>query len=209
MTETAQRVSSWAGYAAPIVTLCAILLATLLSPSFSWTHDPLSALGETGGAVSTPTTFLLFNGGLILGGLVAFGFGYVLYRAARTLGELVGIALFGATAIAMALIGVFHLPLSPHVLVASAFYVLLSASLVTYGAGKVGAGDDRRGWVTIALGLANLLTWVLWAWLGGLDVVRPGMAIPETVGAVILAAWSVWTANALRRRLGIVEGSQS
>jgi hypothetical membrane protein len=63
------RLGRASGVAFPVVSLGAILLATLVSPTFTWTGSALSDLGAFG----APTA-LLFNGGLVLAGLVAFPF---------------------------------------------------------------------------------------------------------------------------------------
>jgi hypothetical membrane protein len=200
MTDTAERASVWAGVIAPALSFVGLLLATLVSPSFAWTGNALSALGAPSGPVATDLTRLLFNGGLITGGLAALGFGYALLLAARNRVELAGIALFGLTSISMALIGVFPLPQPRHFVVAVSFYVLLSLGLWVYGAGNLLAGEPRRGGVTIGLGVLNAAAWALWAVTG--PVSRPGLALPEVVGAAALAGWTLATAVTLRTRLG-------
>ena len=51
-----------AGTIAPILALGGILLATMVDPTFSWTHDALSDLGIR------EESALVFNGALVLGG---------------------------------------------------------------------------------------------------------------------------------------------
>ncbi|MFD1587583.1 DUF998 domain-containing protein [Halorientalis brevis] len=200
MTATADRVSWGAGIVAPVVTLGAIFVATLLSPQFSWTGNALSNLGTTISTASTPTTRLVFNGGLIAGGFVGLWFGYALVGAARNRIELVGVALFGLVLVALVLIGVFPQGTDPHVPVAIAFYVLLSIALWTYGVGNVVAGDRVRGVATILAGGLNGATWAVWIATGAL--LRPGLALPEIVGAVLFAGWAVGTSLDVRARLG-------
>lgn len=65
MTKSRER----AGVAAPLVALGEILIATLVSPSFSWASSALSDLGRPG----APTA-LIFNWGLIGGALLALPF---------------------------------------------------------------------------------------------------------------------------------------
>ncbi|RXK49192.1 DUF998 domain-containing protein [Halorientalis pallida] len=201
MTDTAERASVWAGLAAPVLSLVGVLLATLVSPSFAWTGNALSELGGPADPVATDLTRLLFNGGLIAGGVVALGFGYALLLTARNLVELAGIGLFGLTSLSMALIGVFPLPQAAHFVVAVSFYVLLSLALWVYGAGGVLAGDRTRGGVTVCLGVLNAGAWTVWVATG--RVSRPGLALPEVVGAAALAGWTVATALGVRDRLDI------
>ena len=198
--ERLRRASVAAGILAPVLTLGAILAATLLSPSFSWTANALSNLGGRDAAVATPTTRLLFNNGLILGGLVGLGFGPALLAARRNAVELAGIGLFGLTVVAMALIGVFPQHRDPHFAVAVSFYVLLSLALWTYGAGAVLAGVRRRGLLTVGAGVTNLAAWVVWGLTG--PFLRPGLALPEIVGATLFGAWAVATTLDVWRRLG-------
>lgn len=196
METTAERASAWAGVASPAVALGTMLLATLLSPEFAWTGNALSNLGGAGGPenpASTTLTRLLFNGGLILGGLFGLAFGYVLLRRARNLVERLGVLAFGASITAMGLVGVFPQDTDPHFPVAVAFYLLLSVALWVYGLGNLLAGERRRGALTVVLGFLNIGAWVAWG-LGG-DVTRPGLAIPEIAGALILAGWALWTAR--------------
>ncbi len=201
MTDAAERASVWAGLTAPVLSFAGVLLATLLSPSFAWTGNALSDLGAPTGAVATDLTRLVFNGGLIAGGVVALGLGYALYLAARNLFELAGIGLFGFTSLSMALIGVFPLPQDAHFVAAVSFYVFLSLALWAYGAGNLLAGDRTRGGVTVGLGVLNAAAWAVWTLTGAFS--RPGLALPEVVGAAALAGWTVATALWVRRRLGL------
>jgi hypothetical membrane protein len=199
MTDTAEQVSVWAGLTAPVLSLVGVLLATVLSPSFAWTANALSDLGAPTDPVATDLTRLVFNGGLILGGIAALGFGYAMYLVARNLVELAGIGLFWLTSLSMALIGVFPLPQDAHFLVAVSFYIFLSLSLWVYGAGNFTAGDRTRGGATVGLGVLNAAAWAVWTFTG--EFGRPGLALPEVVGAAALAGWTVATALWVRRRL--------
>ncbi|WP_136715135.1 DUF998 domain-containing protein [Halorientalis salina] len=199
MTDTADSVSAWAGVVAPAFTLGAVVLATLLSPSFSWTGNALSNLGGTVSDASTSLTRAVFNGGLVGGGLVGLGFGYALLRSVRNRVELAGVGLFGLVLLAMALIGVFPEGTDPHVPAAVGFYVLLSVALWTYGIGNVLAGARTRGLATVAGGLLNTGAWTVWTVTG--EVMRPGLALPEIVGATVFGVWAVATAVDVRTRL--------
>lgn len=199
MSTRTRRLSSLAGAVAAVFTLGAIFVATLLSPGYSWTIHPLSALGGEGG-VATPTTRLVFNGGLVAGGLLGFGFAPAILAAARNRVELAGIGVFGVVLLALSLIGVFSLPHPLHVPVAVAFFGLLSVALGTYGVGNWLAGDRRRGALTVGLGVLNNTSWTLWVLTG--EVLRPGIAIPELLGALAFGLWALATTVDVRRRLG-------
>lgn len=195
--------STWAGVGAPTITVVGIFLATLVSPDFGWTANALSDLGSRApdATAATATTRLLFNGGLIAGGLVGLGFGPALLVAHRNIVELLGVGLAGLTLVAMGLIGVFPLPTDEHLLVAVPFFVLLSVALTVYGAGNVLAGARRRGLVTIGFAGLNTGAWAVWALTG--SFFRPGLALPEAVGAAVLGVWAVWTVEDVQARLGL------
>ncbi|WP_224336949.1 DUF998 domain-containing protein [Haloprofundus halobius] len=165
------------GRVAPAVTLGAILTATVVAPWFSWSRDALSELGVD------PVTALLFNGGLVVGALLALPYAVPLWRAAVSRASRVVAVLFALTAVAMGLVGVFPMDTSPHFAVAVAFYLLLTATLAADGVVRRRATTGRR---SLTLVVVHLLSWAAWAagWFPG-----PGLALPELVGAVILAAW--------------------
>ncbi|KTG10109.1 hypothetical protein AUR64_10965 [Haloprofundus marisrubri] len=167
------------GQLAPILTLASILTATVVAPWFSWPRDALSELGVD------PATALLFNGGLILGALVALLYTVPLWQAATThLARLVSV-LFSLTAVTMGLVGVFPMNRPLHFAVAVSFYLLLTATLAVDGLARRG---ETTGRLSLALAAVHLVSWGLWA--RGLFP-GPGLALPELVGAVILAVWVV------------------
>lgn len=178
-----------AGVLAPVVALSAIFAATLLSPTFTWTGDPLSYLGSEG-----QPTRSLFNDGLVAGGLLSLPFAHYLARTADDRLQRAGAVAFALTGLAMALVGVFPMGTDPHFPAAVAFYLLLSVTLWLHGAGTLRAGGGRRwaGWIAVALGTLNVVTWTVYvAVLAGTGL---SLAIPETVGALALGAWTAGTA---------------
>lgn len=181
------RLGPASGVLSPLVALGSIVLATIRSATFTWTHSALSDLGRAG-----VSTAWLFNGGLIVGGVLAVPFGVWLFGIARNRLERAGSVVFWFTGIAMAGIGAFPAGTGPHLPAAVSFYLLLSCSLWLYGAGNVLDGAWRRGVLTVALGVVNLLAWLVWA--VSLQSLIPGLAIPESVGATILGGWVIVTA---------------
>jgi len=132
---------------------------------------------------------VLFNGGLLLGGLFGLLFAWGRWQRTTRAGGRVVAVLLGLTVVCMAGIAVFPQGTTPHVPLAVAFFVLITAtiwadSLVT---GKTPEG--LRGAVTAWLGLVNVLAWGIWIATG--PVLRPGVAIPEIVGALVLSAWVI------------------
>jgi len=103
---TRRRIATYCGFAGPIVSLGAIMLATIVAPpeTFTWHGRALSDMGRYGAP-----TFLLFNGGLIVGGLLGFPFAWRLWLESRNSLERVGVALLAVAVIGMIGVGIFFL----------------------------------------------------------------------------------------------------
>lgn len=193
------------GVLAPLLALATIVAATTLDPGFAWLDSALSHTGELppGRSVSLSLvadrpSFLAFNGGLILTGLVGLPFAAVLYRDAANALERAGAAVFALALLALSGVGVFYLPRPLHGPVAVGHYLAVTAFFWVYGAGAALAGRRRFGAVTAALGVVHLLGWALWATLLA-DGPVPGLAVPETFGALLFGGWSFVVAA---RKLG-------
>lgn len=187
--STFDRVGPWLGVVAVVVTFGGIVLAIAASPAFAWTENALSNLGDAGDPAGTATTELLFNGGLILGGLFGIGFGVWLASRMETLVRRIGSGIFVVAMAAMGGVGVFPQDGPYHLQVAVGFYTLFSVAALIVALGQL---LDRRWWpglVSIVAGGGNLLTWFVWIQSGGIE--QPGLAIPETIGALLVAAWTV------------------
>lgn len=190
-----RRLTPPVGIAAVVVTFGAIGLAILASPSFSLTTDALSNLGDAGDPAGTPTTELLFNGGLILGGLAGAAFAAGLLLLAAHPVQRLGAVVFGVSMLSMGGVGVFPQDGPFHFQVAVGFYMLFSAGVIGYGAGQVLDGRRREGALSLVPAVGNLGVWILWGATGA--VTRPGLAMPELAGAVLVAAWTALTARRL------------
>lgn len=173
------RWSRRAGLVAPVVALGLILVATVVSPTFTWAGSALSDLGVA------PATAPLFNAGLLLGGVLGLGYLPALRRASSgRLGTGVT-ATFALAMAAMAGVGLFPAGDPLHVPAALAFYLLLTATLALDGIDRRGSRDGR---IALALAGLHVLGWT--AWLAGLRP-GPGLALPEFWGALLFAAWVV------------------
>lgn len=195
--EQGDRVLRGSGGAAVALTMVAILAATVVSPAFSWTGNALSNLGVTETAAGTGLTVVLFNGGLLLGGLLGLGFAVALARTAVSLAGRVTALSFGLAVVFMALVGVFPQNTSPHFPVALGFYLLISVTLWLDGLTALGRGWRQRGIVAVSLGTANLAGWLVWGLTG--PPTRAGLAIPELWGAVLFSAWTGWVSIGILR----------
>jgi hypothetical membrane protein len=179
------------------VTLGCTLLATQVSPSFAWTEHALSNLGVAWTDAGTTTTVLLFNGGLITGGLLGVTVAVQLYRQNRRREDQVVIVLAAAALALMGLVGVFPQGTTPHFPVAIGFFLLISATLWAEGVLQYRAGRRRWAGLSVAGGTANILAWVVW--LTVVETPSEGLAVPEMVGAVIFGGWLLALAVRLSR----------
>lgn len=185
------------GVAAIVVAFLGIFGAVALSPSFAWSENALSNLGVASHAAGTGTTVLLFNGGLILGGLLGIGFAGVLALQRTHLLRRLGAAIFGVAMASMAGVGVFPQGHSLHFSVASGLYMLFSVATIVYAGGLAIDGDRRAAALSAGLGVANLGIWI--GWVGMVGIEAPGLAIPEILGAGCIGAWAIWQAQTLRQ----------
>lgn len=185
-----------AGDLAVAIAAVGISGAIFASPAFSVTGNALSDLGQPGAAAATGLTRLLFNGGLVLSGLVGLAFVGVLTRGAALLERLAAVPL------AVALLGMIGVGLFPageplHFPAAVTLYLGSMAGMALYGAGAALTGARRRGAATVALVVVHVGVW--WWWATGGAVTRGGLAVPEILGAAIFGAWVVWTARTRQR----------
>jgi hypothetical membrane protein len=179
MGKRASRIVPWTAVVATVVAFGAILTATTVAPWFSWTGNALSDLGHGERATAT-----LFNGGLIVAGLVgavfplwlAFDIDGVLHR--------LGAITVAVTLVDLALIGVFPTPHDLHGAVSVVFFVGVTLGLVVWGVGDIVADRRLRGGAIATAGFLHGVFWVIWF---SSVVPYEGVAIPEFVGAVALA----------------------
>jgi len=171
------RIAGLCGVATPVVAFLCIFLAISLSPWFSWSANALSDLG-VGEAAS------VFNSGLMAGGILTMVFAAGLSMAfrGRALGR-VGAVLLFFDAIALFGIGLFSEAAGViHLYFSVAFFVLFPISLFLLGASAIVAGSKKFGIFTIAAGILAALPWAF-SW--------EGVAIPETISALVASTWSV------------------
>ena len=185
------RLGRVSGVAFVLVSLGAILYATVASPTFAWTESALSDLGAPG----APTA-LLFNGGLVLTGLVALPFVTWLYRRGRNRLERAGGAVLAVSAVLSALVGIFPTGTPQHFPVVLAFFLSIPVALWTRAAGSYRAGDPRDVAVGFLGGALDPVAWLVWAFVG--RAVAPGLALPETAGILGLHAWALYTVLSAR-----------
>lgn len=189
---TGERLQAWTpafGIAAILCTFGGTGLAILASPAFAVDVNALSNLGVASHSAGTTTTVLLFNGGLILGGVFGIAFATGLALTVEHVVERIGAVLFGISMALMGGVGVFPQNGPYHFEVAAGFYMFFSVALLVYGPGQIIAEKTKEGLISVTLALGNLGVWVVWVSGGGIG--QPGLAIPELIGAGIVAFWTL------------------
>lgn len=187
MFESRHRVAAVSGTAASVLSFGGIALAVALAPWFSVTGNALSDLGVADSAVVAAA----FNWGLILAGVAALPYAWVLWRAAgaeqdarfsRLTARLAAVV-FGVASLLMAGVGVFPSDDPLHFPVALGFYLALTVVLALDGGRRWRTTPGR---LVLVAAVGHLGQW--WLYVAGVRL-GPGLAIPELVGAALLVAW--------------------
>lgn len=198
-----RRVGAACGIAVPLLVLSAIVLSTVIADWFTWAGHALSDLGRPGA-----TTFVVFNGGLLVGGIVGAPFVGLLWRASRNPLERAGALCYALAIIGMALVGVFflehtewYLDRSLHGPVALAFFVGAPVATLLRGTGALRAGDRSWGVASVSTGLAHPLLWGGWllAIEGGLLESGAWFGLVEFLAALLFGGWTAVAAGRLLR----------
>jgi len=197
-----ERYGLYCGVVGPIVSVVAVLLATLVDSAFSWREQALSNLGEHPDgetfvyAIETgQAEFFLFNGGLLVTAVIGLGFAWVLFDGAENVVERIGAGLYAIGLVGLACVAIVHLGHDYHFTVSVVYFVTAGFALLWYGGGRMLEGHHRYGLLTFGTGLAFALTWLLWATVVP-DSAASGVAIPEFVSSMLFASWSFGTASA-------------
>ena len=150
-----------------------ILLAISYYPSFSWFDNALSDLGVEG------VSAIIFNTTLISAGILLFIFSIGLMIHIAGLTAKVGCILLLASAIFLALIGLFPENYGKlHFYVSVAFFLLIVLSLLALGIHLLLKSSKLSGLLTLIGALAAALIWLL-PWRG--------VAIPEAISSLLLS----------------------
>jgi len=176
------RLSGLCGVIGPVISLLFITVAIAYTPQFNWFTWALSDLGVHQAA-------LIFNYGLIVGGILAtiFAIGLMQILRKQVLG-FVGTFTLILSTISLCAIGVF--PESAgriHLYFSLAFFALLAISLFLIGAALMRESSQRY------LGLFTLFTLFagIVAVVTALAVLHEGVAIPEIIASLAASVWSI------------------
>ncbi|MFB9824975.1 DUF998 domain-containing protein [Halobaculum roseum] len=179
MSRSPRRIAAASGVASIALALGGIGIAVLAAPWFSWTGNALSDLGVAG----DPLVAAAFNGGLLAGGVVALPYAWAVWTTAGDRAGRALAVLFGIVSLLMAGVGAFPSDSALHVPVAIGFFLGLTALLAVDGLRR---RDTAVGRTLLVAPVVHLGAW--WGWIAVLDL-GDGIAIPELVGALLLAAW--------------------
>jgi len=168
------------GAAATLLALGGIAAAILLDPTFSWTTDALSDLGVR------DRSALVFNWGLILGGVAGVGYALGLWLSSSERGAVAAVraAVLALAMVAMAGVGAFDLTEPLHGPAAIGFYTLITVVFVVDGLARRGTATGRVALAFVPLHVAVWATFVAGRWPVS------GLALPELPGALMLAGWA-------------------
>ncbi|MDZ7731145.1 MAG: DUF998 domain-containing protein [Natrialbaceae archaeon] len=178
--EQMLRLMNLAGLLAPIVAFSFIFAATFVHSSwFTWPGHALSALGS-----HQHDPNWIYNLGLALAGVLGVIFAIRLFGYFEHLVSRLGSLSFMVGIFNLTLVGVFHGGMDYHNLVTMLFYTLSFLGVLVIGIGEVLDGD-RLGYAWIIGVIVGLILTYL------ASQTFDGAAIPEMVGAVLYAIFSV------------------
>jgi hypothetical membrane protein len=143
------KILSALGLASAAVPLASILASIAMSPWFTWTGSFLSDLGRDGFSA------LVFNAGLIAGGLLGTAFAYLVMKG-KFYASAWGLRLFMLATFFLIFVGAFPVQTDiPHTAASVAFFLLSTASLLLVGYAE--RKNGKAGWLFLALGVVSLV----------------------------------------------------
>jgi len=161
------KVAGICGILIPIVVFICIGIAMLYSPWFNWTKHALSDLGVEG------ISAIFFNSGMIIGGILTFGFSLGMIRL---MDNKIGAYTLASSSLALIGIGIFPETIfTIHFIVSASFFVLLAISLLIIGlTTRKNQSERMMGLMATIFALVAISSTVfLIPW--------EGIAIPETL----------------------------
>jgi len=184
---TIMRLAGSFGLTNPVIVFALIALSISYSPWFSWTENALSDLGVRGIAA------ILFNSGLIIGGVLAITFAIGLREILpRRLLARAGVLLLILAAAALCAIGLFpETAGSIHFYASVSFFTLFPISLFLIGAVMIQHPSMKSlGVLAVLAGSTAAAVWAL-SWTSA--------AIPEALSSLAVSVWSMASGAGLLR----------
>jgi hypothetical membrane protein len=177
------KISGVCGILTPVVAFTFISLAIVYSPQFSWTGNALSDLG-----VQEGVTAILFNSGLIIGGILALVFVSGLFVLQKIILGRIGVFIFVLAALALMAVGIFPENVGPtHYYSSVALFLLLLVSMLVICATFLLTAKVKMGLFTFMAAVVVSLAWIV-QWTIGFG---SNVAIPETLSALSASMWSI------------------
>ncbi len=166
------------GILLPLVFFTGILIAILYSPWFKWTNNALSDLGVKG------ISALIFNNGLIFGGLLAFIFSIGLIKI---LSNKIGPYILAISSLALIGAGLFPITMyTLHYIMSAIFFGSLTIGLLIIGITmKYNQFDQNMGNAAIMIALLAFITPVTLYF-------SHGIAIPEMIICFLAFLWCMF-----------------
>jgi hypothetical membrane protein len=175
------RFGGFCGILGSSLSLTLVLIATVLSPWFSWENNALSELGV--GEVS-----LLFNGAMLIGGILIFFFALGLreYLDGNRLVR-VGANLIIIASVFLALVGVFTFDMMlMHGIVSLGPLLLAPLGFVFIG---FGTDEAKIRKFSIGCGVAALFSILVLPMVILFLPFKVGFAVPEITNTIITTVW--------------------
>lgn len=176
--------SSICGGIAPFFTYACILLAIGSYSQFNWANNALSDLGVVPGLTMT-----IFNGGLIIGGILftIFAIGLTQFFSKKPLGQIGAGALIIAT-ISLICVGIFNEHVRPiHYIVSVSLFFFMPIALWILTLAFWKDDQKRMSIFTVIIGIAAAIPWILEFTVH----YAPNVAIPEFVSGLATSIWAL------------------
>ncbi len=176
--------SSICGGIAPFFTYACILLAIGFYSQFNWANNALSDLGVVPGLTMT-----IFNGGLIIGGILftIFAIGLTQFFSKKPLGQIGAGALIIAT-ISLICVGIFNEHVRPiHYIVSVSLFFFMPIALWILTLAFWKDDQKRMSIFTVIIGIAAAIPWILEFTVH----YAPNVAIPEFVSGLATSIWAL------------------
>jgi hypothetical membrane protein len=183
------RLGGVCGILGSALTPALIIIAIMLSGSFDWGKSALSDLGVGGQA-------LLFNGALVLGGvlLACFAFGLRTFLPVNARAS-AGLALLFVGSVCLSLVGVFTEDArAAHWIVSAGYMASVPPGIILAG---LSTHDRSMRMAGLLCGMAALLAiGVLPIMIGELGL-RVGFAVPEFLEVLPISVWTLFVSRGL------------
>jgi hypothetical membrane protein len=178
------RLSGITGIIAPIIAFTCILFSIASYPPFSWTNNALSDLGVQEGITAS-----LFNGGLMISGILGLFFAVGLFKLLdKNISGKIGVLVFALAALALITIAVFPENMKPmHYHASVAFFVFFPIAMLVIASSSLYARNVRTGLFTLTVAIIAAVPWAI----EFSAQLVPGIAIPEAISAVAASVWCV------------------